>query len=95
MGAAGVARDLVKAYEWYEKSATAGHPVAQNNMGSFCYVGKPPMKGPGKFVVGYYCIYIPLKYFILVNIYLTSILHHLFVDSFFSPFLLNRLCTCT
>jgi len=55
VGAAGVARDLIKAYEWYEKSATAGHPVAQNNMGSFCYVGKPPMKGPGKFVFGY-CI---------------------------------------
>ena len=93
MGAAGVARDLVKAYEWYEKSATAGHPVAQNNMGSFCYVGKPPMKGPGKFVFGYYCIY-TIKIF-YTSKYLSYIPHISLIRGLFFLSFLNRLCTCT
>jgi TPR repeat protein len=46
VGTAGITRDFNKAMHWYKKSAEMDYPVAQNNMGSFCYVGKPPMKGP-------------------------------------------------
>jgi TPR repeat protein len=46
VGTAGVTRDLSKALHWYTRSAELDNAVAQNNVGSFCYVGKPPMKGP-------------------------------------------------
>jgi hypothetical protein len=46
VGTAGITRDCDKALRWYRKAAELDYPVAQNNMGSFCYVGKPPMKGP-------------------------------------------------
>ena len=46
VGTAGVTRDSTKALYWYQKSAELEFAVAQNNMGSFCYVGKPPMRGP-------------------------------------------------
>ncbi len=46
VGTSGVVRDPAKALKWYKRAAERGHAVAQNNMGSFCFMGKPPMNGP-------------------------------------------------
>ena len=46
VGTSGVVCDPAKALKWYKRAAERGHAVAQNNMGSFCFIGKPPMSGP-------------------------------------------------
>ena len=46
VGTSGVVRNSTKALKWYKLAAECGHSVAQNNMGSFYFIGKPPLRGP-------------------------------------------------